>query len=578
MSQPLKFEEVLSKARAVHGDRYTYIKLTKVANSTHVEYICSLHGLHSQSVHTHLRGRGCFKCSAEARVKASRTTLEQAKVKSVAVHGERYKYTKLDYVLDTGRGNGKYKAILHYICPDHGEQSQTLVHHIAGHGCASCGFAIGAKVRASSFSNPKGKDHPPVTYFESFKYRASEIHNNRYEYVDLTYVDGIAHIKYMCPTHGETMQLPGNHLAGKGCKLCAAEFNGSQKRYNFDDYKYRASSVHGGIYTYSTLDYSGNRAVIQYDCPIHGKTYQDATNHLSGHGCARCTTSRVSKGQAEIVDFLSSIGVSTEVEYRFPGDRRFADIVSHDHRLVIEFDGVYWHSSEYIDSSYHLSKSELAWNNGYRCIHIYSTEWENRRYCVEMLLRSVTKKIDRKVPGRNTTIRNISHIDADTFLGSHHIQGAVAGEPVGLMFENKLCAVMVFKSLALSREKKTNRNCAEIIRYATSDTVVGGFSKLLKYFLRANPEIQKVVSYSDLRMFTGNVYEVSGFIKQYTTRPDYMYLERGKLYHKSGYQKSKLAKRFGAELVTGKTEKQITEEQGIYRVYDCGKIKWLFTR
>lgn len=59
---------------------------------------------------------------------------------------------------------------------------------------------------------------------------------------------------------------------------------------------------------------------------------------------------------------------------------------------------------------------------------------------------------------------------------------------------------------------------------------------------------------------------------------DYKYREYGNkdtLFHKSRYQKSHLRSRFGEAACLGKTEKEITEEQGIFRVYDCGKTRWL---
>jgi len=99
---------------------------------------------------------------------------------------------------------------------------------------------------------------------------------------------------------------------------------------------------------------------------------------------------------------------------------------------------------------------------------------------------------------------------------------------------------------------------------------------LLKYWLKANPSVEQVTSYSDVRLYSGKTYKLAGFEEAYTTKPNYRYLENeGGLRHKSNYQKSKLVQRFGLEACIGKTERQITEEQGLYRVYDCGLTKWV---
>ena len=195
-----------------------------------------------------------------------------------------------------------------------------------------------------------------------------------------------------------------------------------------------------------------------------------------------------------------------------------------------------------------------------------------------MLLKSATGNSDTKIYARKASLSRISSSEAAVFLSKNHIQGSAIGESVGLIYSGQICAVMTFNYNTSSRNQRASSDCVELVRYATSTSVVGGFSRLLKYFLRLNPLIKQVVSYSDVRMFTGQVYEIAGFVKQHTTRPDYKYLEGVKLMHKSKYQKSRLLARFGGEAVKDKTEKQITEEQGIYRIYDCGKVKWLYTR
>ena len=61
----LSYSEFLSRAMAVHGDKYDYSKVDYVNTSTDVEIICPLHGSFFQTLDSHVRGSGCFVCGYE---------------------------------------------------------------------------------------------------------------------------------------------------------------------------------------------------------------------------------------------------------------------------------------------------------------------------------------------------------------------------------------------------------------------------------------------------------------------------------------------------------------------------------
>ena len=96
--------------------------------------------------------------------------------------------------------------------------------------------------------------------------------------------------------------------------------------------------------------------------------------------------------------------------------------------------------------------------------------------------------------------------------------------------------------------------------------VVGGASKLLKHFIKTyNPN--EIISYADKRWSDGNLYEVLGFQKYNESKPNYFYIINGKREYRFNYRKSILVKQ-GYD--PNKTEKEIMEERGIPRIYDCG--------
>ena len=70
---------------------------------------------------------------------------------------------------------------------------------------------------------------------------------------------------------------------------------------------------------------------------------------------------------------------------------------------------------------------------------------------------------------------------------------------------------------------KRKDNIYELNRFATNCNVIGGFSKLLKYFQR-NYKWHEIVSFADRRWSEGGVYEKSGFELEQINKPDYSYV------------------------------------------------------
>lgn len=127
-------QEFIEKAKSVHGDKYDYSEVKYVNSHVPVTIICPEHGKFEQAPYSHLNGRGCYKCG---RIKsgekaAARNVLQTSEFieKAKEVHGDRYDYTKVNYV------NNQEKVCI--ICPEHGEFMQAPQVHLRGSGCPSC--------------------------------------------------------------------------------------------------------------------------------------------------------------------------------------------------------------------------------------------------------------------------------------------------------------------------------------------------------------------------------------------------------------------------------------------------------
>ena len=177
--------------------------------------------------------------------------------RAIAVHGSKYSYTLVDYV--------NIKTKVKIICPDHGVFEQTPDKHIHGKcGCPQCA----GNVRLTT---------------DLFIQKARAVHGDKYDYSLVVYKNNRELMPIICPEHGVFYQSALNHLAGKGCSLCA-----NNVLLTTEAFIQKAKVVHGDVYDYSEVDYHGNRKPIKIVCSVHGGFYQIPYAHLSGSGCPLC--------------------------------------------------------------------------------------------------------------------------------------------------------------------------------------------------------------------------------------------------------------------------------------------------
>lgn len=64
--------------------------------------------------------------------------------------------------------------------------------------------------------NPRNRTYTNNEYIT----KASNIHNNFFDYSKLKYVNYFTKVCIICPKHGEFFSFPGDHLKGTGCAKC----------------------------------------------------------------------------------------------------------------------------------------------------------------------------------------------------------------------------------------------------------------------------------------------------------------------------------------------------------------------
>ena len=113
--------------------------------------------------------------------------------------------------------------------------------------------------------------------------KAKEIHNNKYDYSAVKYINSYTKVKIICPKHGEFEQRPNGHLKGNGCRKCKNNY-----QYTTKEFIEKANHTHNNKYDYSKTEYINSNSKIIIICPKHGEFEQIAFVHLQGSNCPRC--------------------------------------------------------------------------------------------------------------------------------------------------------------------------------------------------------------------------------------------------------------------------------------------------
>jgi len=309
----LNKQEFIERARAVHGDKYDYSKVNYVNTATKIIITCKIHGDFKQTPTNHLLNKNCHLCTNERLALERQFTKEEFIERARAVHGDKYDYSKVNYV------NNKTKIII--LCSIHGEFSQYPSNHLNKKvGCCKCGH-----IETSNKKRINAKE---------FIERSIKIHNNKYDYSKIKYINTQTKVTIICPAHGNFQQTPGQHLSGKGCFTCAV----NNRKLSKTEFVTRSSIIHNGKYNYDKVKYINSRTKVIITCPIHGDFLQRPKCHISSSGCGKCKSS---KGELAILTILNKYNIKLETEYKIPqiGNKLYYDFYLPEYNLLIEFHG-----------------------------------------------------------------------------------------------------------------------------------------------------------------------------------------------------------------------------------------------
>ena len=319
---------------------------------------------------------------------------------------------------------------------------------------------------------------------------------------------------------------------------------------------------------------------VDYASQIPGVTDKIRTTCLARYGVdfacmrdeARHGLTHCSKVNLAFAELLSSVGIDYTVERKL-GSKWYDICID---TTVVEIDPTITHNSYKslwsnqlpTPPNYHLMKSQIAQENGYRCIHVF--DWDDWSRILTLL------KPKQTLYARNCEIREVDILSTIWFENHNHLQGSVRKQiyRYGLYYNNELVQLMTFGA------PRYNKNYEwELLRLCThiDYRVVGGASKLFKHFI-AECSPSSIISYCDKAKFTGGVYTAIGMWLDHVSTPAKHWSKSTEhitdnLLRQRGYDQL-----FGTEYGKGTSNEQLMLDNGWLPVYDCGQAVYVWRK
>lgn len=242
--------------------------------------------------------------------------------------------------------------------------------------------------------------------------------------------------------------------------------------------------------------------------------------------------------------FFQEYNIQYVSEYKISNYR--ADFLINN--LIIEANGLYWHSDAIIkDKYYHYNKKLTYEKNGFKSLFFYEDEILNKFEIIKSIILNKLNK-SNKINARQCVCNLIPKKEGLEFILKSHLMGIGKGKIYGLYYNKELisCMQIIIK-----------KNHIEISRFCNKlfTNVRGGFSKILQYIQNIYPN-HNILTFIDRRYGEGYYLPKLGFI-EYKTSLSFQWTKNLERFHRMKYPNN------------------LGYEYKFKKIWDCGQTKYI---
>lgn len=339
-----------------------------------------------------------------------------------------------------------------------------------------------------------------------------------------------------------------------------------------------------GVYSLKSLQQYFNNSFIEplesttsvlkptsVKCKLCGTIYKTKLQYFYANKVVSCGCigSGQSRQNIEIGKFIESSGLIAHYgkhETTINGHKY--DIVVPQKKLIIEHNGLRYHSDKLKSNNIDYLKFLQAKEAGYNYLMIYEDEWETKK---DIFKDIIMNKIGFQSPQyrirpQQCVIKLVDGHYLNKLLQKfHYIGRCSASLYIGVHYNNELIA-----GITIKRPTRQNSGDWEISRMICDYRyrIFGLWSYIIKWLAQQHLIYGNLFTYSDNRISNGDVYRKMGFTNISSVRPDYYWVKNNRRFHKSALRKTE------TEKATCKTESELRMAQGYQKIFDLGKLKW----
>lgn len=470
-------------------------------------------------------------------------------------------------IFDLPKSSQRYAL---FIC-DKGHEYENMIKGQIKYGCPVCsGDTVIPGVNDLATTDPEYAEN--WDYEGSFPYRPEDVSRRS---------DRL--MSWICPVSGGKWKRTVNgHVSAKGKSPYT---NNMKIHVGYNDVATRFPNL---VPLYSNdnkikleeITSLDHKDVLIWECPqCNGKWKRKLSSMINIQRCLVCSKEYKSSslGEREVYSYISS---NLDKEYDiFAHDRSLIgkelDIYIPGKNIAIEYNGLYWHSeNQNKNKNYHYKKWEKCKKAGVDLITIWEDEWNRNNKAVKNQL-SILLKFP-SVEEVDTSECKVIPLDEKSFCDFldvyHGKEYRESDIHLGLIDKKE--------NLVSVSGWSIKNNDIELENYTSRCIVDSGLDKMMSLIkLYAKMKSFSEISFIDNREMT-NIKELkkAGFSKEFDLPPEYHYV-----YNTGG----KNIKRINAltndifkndpHLIykEGLTEKELARLNGLERIWDCGKTRWV---